>query len=51
MASLILNGTIEKDAFKLSGGDSSGVPTMYGKLVVIVEKGHPKRIEASGFKY
>ena len=47
MTSLILNGTIEKDAFKLSGGDSSGVPTMYGKLVVIVEKGHPKRIEAA----
>ena len=36
MANLTVNGTIEKDAFKASGGKE---PTMYGKLEVILERG------------
>ena len=39
MTNLTLSGTIEKDAFKVSGGRE---PTMYGKLEVTVEKGKIK---------
>ena len=44
MANLTVNGTIEKDAFKASGGKEA---TMYGKLEVTLEKGEPQTIEAS----
>jgi hypothetical protein len=44
MTNLTLNGAIEKDLFKLSGGDSSEEPTMYGKFEIILKKGGSKMI-------